>query len=170
VWSNNSQINEAIFLSLFKQRVIDEYLQEWTRDINDNRVLIVYKALQTTFAFEPYLETIVSRNLRSAITKFRICAHNLRIQTGRYDRVERNLRICQLCNSNEVEDEFHFLFKCAKFVQIRENYIKAYYRVRPNMFKLTQLLTTQNKSEMFKLGKFITEALKIRQLDTHIIV
>ena len=36
------------------------------------------------------------------------------------------------------------------------------------MFKLTQLLTTQSKSEMFKLGKFISEALTIRQVYTHI--
>ena len=119
VWSNNSQINEVNFLSLFKQRVIDEYLQEWNRDINDNRVLIVYKAIKTTFSFEPYLETIVSRNLRTANTQIRICAHNLRIQTGRYDRLERNLRLCQICDSNEIENEYHFLLKCSKFAQIK---------------------------------------------------
>jgi len=77
------------------------------------------------------------------------------------------MRLCQLCNSNEVEDEFHFLLKCSKFVQIIGKYIKTYYRVRPSMFKLTQLLTTQSKSEMFKLGKFISEALTIRQVYNH---
>ena len=35
------------------------------------------------------------------------------------------------------------------------------------MFKLTQLITTENKNEMLKLGKFISEALKIRNRYTN---
>jgi hypothetical protein len=40
-----------------------------------------------------YLENLVSRTLRIALTKLRISAHNLRLQTGRYsrERVDRNL-------------------------------------------------------------------------------
>ena len=126
MWSNNSRINEVNILSLFK-RVIDEYLQEWTRDINYNRVLIVYEAIQTTFSFKSYLETVVSRNVKIAITKLRICAHNLRKQTGRSDRLERNLRFCQVCEGDEIEDEYQFLLKYSKFSQMRENFIRTYY-------------------------------------------
>ena len=59
---------------------------------------------------------------RKNLCKFRISAHNLRIETGRYEKernesgqyikLDRSRRACQLCNSGSVEDEFHFLFKC----------------------------------------------------------
>ena len=45
-----------------------------------NRVVILYKAIKTTFSFESHLETIVSRHFSTAITKLRIHAHNLRKQ------------------------------------------------------------------------------------------
>ena len=80
----------------------------------------------------------------------------------RYDRLERNVRLCQVCDSNEIEDEFHFMFKCIHYVQLRQTYIKRYYRVKPSIFKLVQLLNTQNKSEVFMLSKYISEALKVR--------
>ena len=162
VWCNESQINETHFISIFKQRLIDEYLQQWQGNINDNGVLTLYRELKTSFEFESYLDNIVSRNLRIAITKLRICSHSLRIHTGRYDRLERNVRLCQVCNSNEIEDEFHFMFKCTPYVQLRQTYIKRYYRVKPSMFKLVQLLKTQNKSEVFMLSKYISEAFKVR--------
>ena len=41
-------------------------------------------------------------------------------------------------------------------------YIKPYYRIRPNAYKLCQLLSTQNNTDIIKLGKYIKEAFQIR--------
>jgi hypothetical protein len=113
---------------------------------------------------EPYLNNITSRNLRIGLTKLRISAHSLRIQTGRYgkDRLERNLRVCQMCNGNEIEDEFHFVFNCPAYHSIRLKYIKTFFRTKPSMFKFTQLLSSKNKSNIVMLAKFIHESLEIR--------
>ena len=116
---------------IFKQRLIDEYLQKWQGSDNDNGVLTLYRVLKTSFEFESYLDNIVARNLRIAIIKLRICSHNLRIHTGRYDRLKINV---QVCNTNEIEDEFHFMFKCTPYDQLRQTYITRYYRVRPSVF------------------------------------
>ena len=53
------------------------------------------------------------------MTKFRISAHSLRIESGRYERkpnkenklikIVREERTCLYCNNNDVEDEKHFL-------------------------------------------------------------
>ena len=46
----------------------------------------------------------------------------IRIETGRYERprVEANLRVCQMgCNSLEMEDEFHILFTCSMYNNLR---------------------------------------------------
>ena len=162
VWTNETHVNETQFICTFKQRVIDEYLQQWNRQVDENSVLILYKAVKTSFEFEPYLDNIVSRNLRTAMSKLRLCSHNLRIHTGRYTGLERNLRLCQLCNMNEVEDEFHLLFKCSTYSHLRQTFIKRYYRIRPSMFKLIQLFNTQNKSEMCMLSRYISVAFKVR--------
>lgn len=164
VWLNPLSVNQNCFIVVFKQRLIDEYLQEWRASINCNDVLFLYKSVKDSFEMSPYLENIVSRKLRIALTKLRISAHNLRIQTGRYsrERVERNLRYCLICNTNEIEDEFHFVFKCPAYENLRNIYIKNYYRNRPSMFKFTQLLKSDKNKETIMLCKYINEAFKLR--------
>jgi hypothetical protein len=66
--------------------------------------------------------TIKFLELRKTLCRFRISAHDLRIESGRYEHVkningkniplERNKRICEFCNLNCVEDEPHFLTEC----------------------------------------------------------
>ena len=94
----------------------------------------------------------------------RTYSHSLRIHTGRYNRLERNLGLCQLCDSNEIEDEFHFIFKCTYYDQVSNRYIKPFYRNRSNMIKFIQLLNTQNKNATFTLCKYIKEAWKVWHL------
>ena len=52
------------------------------------------------------------------LCKFRISAHQLEIDRGRYFNVEVKNRICKLCNS-DVEDEIHFLLKWSALLKIR---------------------------------------------------
>ena len=41
----------------------------------------------------------------------------MRVETGRFKGVKRELRYCELCNSQQVEDELHMLFQCDKVVR-----------------------------------------------------
>ena len=41
------------------------------------------------------------------------------METGRYNSVPYENRKCQLCDLNEIGDEFHFLFICSKFTDER---------------------------------------------------
>ena len=164
VWLNPSSVNQNQFIAVFKQRLLDEYVQEWRASLNTNDVLILYRSVKDNFEMEPYLENIISRNLRIALTKLRISAHSLRIQTGRYsrDRVDRNLRYCLICNANEIEDEFHFILMCPAYENLRKIHIKRYYRNRPNMHKFVQLLRCDTNKEIHMLCKYINEAFKLR--------
>ena len=58
--------------------------------------------------------------LRKAICRIKISAHDLRKESGRYAKhhLIRSERICTKCNSNEIEDEFHFILKC-KFLKMK---------------------------------------------------
>jgi hypothetical protein len=42
--------------------------------------------------------------------------HRLPIEVGRWTNVERHNRLCQLCQSREIGDEFHYVLQCPNFV------------------------------------------------------
>ena len=56
---------------------------------------------------------------RSALAKFRCGVAPIRLETGRYERLAVNNRICPLCN-REVENEVHVLLKCPQYTDIRQ--------------------------------------------------
>jgi hypothetical protein len=92
---------------------------------------------------------------KSLINRYRLHAHSLNIETGRYYYIDRHARICNMCNNNDIEDEYHFILECSKYVEIRRKYIKPYYCINPSALKLTQLLSVQNIKELNNLGKYL---------------
>lgn len=149
----------------FKQRVLDCFKQKWQADLNNNSVLnTLYIHLKTDLNFENYLNTIKSKYLRSSITRLRISSHNLRIQTGRYgrNRIDRQERLCQVCQCSEIEDEYHFILICSVYHELRIRLIKRYFYHRPSMYKFIEMLKSNNKSVLNNLSKFIYLANKKR--------
>ena len=67
---------------------------------------------------EKYLLVLLP-NLFRPLCKFRTCNHRLPIQQGRYSRIDRRERIITLCDCNDIDDEFHYLFKCTLFQEAR---------------------------------------------------
>ena len=59
------------------------------------------------------------------MTRFRISAHRLPIETGRYANIEHNLCLCPICNSNKIEDEYHYFSYCSnkRLEKFRENFL-----------------------------------------------
>ena len=89
--------------------------------------------------YESYLDEVPSK-FRIVFAKFRMASHQLRIVTGRYgvNRIERNQRLCNMCNSGEIEDEYHFLIICNAYKDIRVKYINKYYYTKPSVMKFIQ--------------------------------
>ena len=165
VWEMPSAVNLNQFLSLFKQRLIDTYVQNWRSDIRDNSVLHVFKYLKSEFQYSDYLSVMNNKLYRSIITKFRISAHCLRIETGRYgqNRLDRSERTCEVCQTRDIEDEFHMLFVCPRYRLLRKRYIDKYFYERPSMLKLTQLLLSSNDKTLNNLACFLNCSLKVRR-------
>ena len=68
--------------------------------------LRTYKLIKQSFGIEPYLEQLSDRDLRKCLSSFRISAHRLRIERGRYYREKPEERLCNSCN--QTENEIHF--------------------------------------------------------------
>ena len=54
----------------------------------------------------------------------KISDHFLEIERGRYKKLKRNERLCQMCSMNVVEDEIHYFFHCPKYNEIRKELFK----------------------------------------------
>ena len=119
-------------------------------------VLTRYKEVKLSFEFEHYLDKLVSRNLRSCITKLRVCAHNLRIHNGRYKHLDRNVRYCQVCNIHDIEDEFHFVSNCSSYNNLRQRYVPSHEKICINDIKCYFLLL-----QTFCLSNCAEQMLKI---------
>ena len=151
-------------LLLFKQRLIDDFMQNWRADLNNNRVLVLYKEVKPEFGYANYLDIFCTKRLRNAFARLRLSSHTLRIETGRYSRIrlERHERVCQLCDTSDIEDEYHFILICPTFSNIRQKFIPNYYIRHPSMFKFICLLQSINKKELINFSKYLHEAFTIR--------
>jgi hypothetical protein len=168
VWDDPTIVNSKSFIPLFKQRLIDTFIQSWHVDKENSGVLTLYTNLKDTFLYEPYLDILPS-NLRLFISKIRMSSHSLRIQTGRYgtNRVARNERYCTYCNTQDLEDEYHFILICPCYNNIRKKYIKRYYYINPSVIKLVELLNSKNKIILKNLACYIKLALSHRTSITY---
>ena len=122
----NKEINEL------KHRLKDNFAQIWKTNIikfnnttnkNENK-LRTYSKFKTIFKQEEYLN-IKDFKMRSILTHFRISAHKLEIETGRYvitnPKTPLENRLCKQCNLSEIEDEEHFLINCPKYTLFLSN-------------------------------------------------
>jgi hypothetical protein len=160
---NCDRIDCKLWPGMFKRRVIDNYIQMWHGSVENSSILDLYKNCKTVIAYEYYLD-LMPKNLRFYVTRIRISAHALRIQTGRYgqNRIPRNERYCLCCGTLDIEDEYHFILICQCYINTRKKYLKKYYYIRPSMIKFIELISTNKKNVLNNLAKYIKESIEIR--------
>ena len=98
-----------------------------------------YRIFKENLSFENYLIKLPVKQARVPC-KFRTCNLKLPIETGRWHNVPSMNANYNLCNLNEIWDEFHNLFKCTEneIVKTRKSVLPQYYYVRPNTFQREQ--------------------------------
>ena len=113
--------NGKLFASHIKQNISKALTAHQLQLISTNRKLHFYHSFKTDTKKSDLLDAINNPHHRSAICKFRLGNHQLRIETGRHTipKTPMNLRICSFCHSDEIENEMHFLFTCKLYDNIR---------------------------------------------------
>ena len=112
-------------------------------DTSTNVRLHKYSCFKESFEYEKYLEVLNSKE-RNVLCRFRCSGHNLMIKKGRHLNIERSLRLCEFCNSNVIEDEYHFLLVCPFYRDLRRKYFKNYYFPWPNVHKFNLIMQTRS--------------------------
>ena len=111
-----------IFLRKFHEVRYEQYQRQLISDIkDDNKKLIVYKLIKNDYRIEPHLIYLNNKKHQRALTRLRVRSHKLNIELGRHSRppIPRANRLCNFCNSKEVDDEIHFLTKYEFHIETR---------------------------------------------------
>ena len=158
IWSNQIHTIES-FKRIVKQRLMDQFIQEWQSRVAENSVCSNYRLFKKKFLFEKYLTYLP----RQRVLKFRLSNHRLPIQQRRSLGIPRDERICTVCDSGEVGDEFHYLLNCSNenVKRNRTKYVDKYYIHHPTVPKFCSLINMTSKSKNIKLAKFISCILEL---------
>ena len=73
------------------------------------RTYILYK---NEYLTEPCVECVINMAHKSALAKLRCGILLLSVETGRFNAIPLEFRLCVFCDDNVVEDEYHFFFSC----------------------------------------------------------
>ena len=75
---------------------------------------------------------------------------------GRWENIPRENRLCQLCNLQNIGNEYHYLFECThiNIERLSLKYVPAYYRNNPNIHKMKGMIAICNINLLKKLSIF----------------
>lgn len=84
-------------------------LQYYMRDVNPMK----------GYTEQEYLSSNISVQLRHVIARYRLSSHHLEVEQGRWKGIERKNRICELCDSSSIENEYHVFIACKFYEGVR---------------------------------------------------
>ena len=103
-----------------------------------------YRKVKFLACFENYLSTISILKHRQAVTRLRLSAHKLPVESGRYKNIPYDSRLCIFCNLKEIGDEFHYLSICTNqlFVKVRSVFLN-------DLFNLNSAFRSFSRQDIF---------------------
>jgi hypothetical protein len=68
---------------------------------------------------QEYMKVSIFLKLRQSIARYRLSSHHLAVEEGRWKQIKRNDRICTICNSGCIENEYHVFIACRAYHHVR---------------------------------------------------
>jgi exonuclease III len=138
------------------------------KQANNSKKLRCYETFKQCISVEKYLDTISNAEARRAMAKFRTSSHNLRIETGRYEKICVQDRLCNMCACQEVEDEVHFLITCPAYEDSRKSLFTLATRECTGFndlsseMKFIWLMSTEQTEVIRAMANFLNVNFKLR--------
>ena len=126
---------------MYLKQYFEDNFKEWLK--SDNR-LVTYRQIKCVFGMEKYLYMVKNHEHKLALFRYRVSLHNLPIEKGRHLGIDRNKRICTLCNENKIGDEEHYFMYCKN-----ENMVTCQDKFRIELYKYNKSIFQLNGSSLF---------------------
>lgn len=163
VWLLPNSINAQLLLAQIKQRLQDAFLQNLDSLLEQSSKCILYRNIVSeNRCIQFYLHKALPDRFKIILAKYRMSSHQLSVEVGRYNNIERNERKCRLCTADDVEDEYHFILVCPRFSDLRKIYIHRYYYRRPSVYKLIELFQSHSLKCLCNLAKYLLQSTQVR--------
>ncbi len=108
---------------------------------------------------EPYL-VLLQLKYAIPISRFRASNHRLPVVAGRYGGRPRSGRLCDLCNLEDLGDEYHYLMKCLFLHTHHVTFLKDEQIQLCNMLDMKHLMNSENIEELKNLSKCVSIIMK----------
>lgn len=103
--------------------LMNKEITKWKNDLVSQSKLRTYCTYKFDYKAENYVKQKLSRGLRSVIAQIRASTLPIKIETGRFNNIPVDNRLCEFCSLRQVEDESHFMFHCPFYDQLRKSFI-----------------------------------------------
>ena len=108
------------WLSKVRKAIETQESLAWRSQVLSSSRMSEVRRIKSSLSFEPYLKLTDARS-RQRLTKMRCGGGDLKIERLRgRDRVEREDRLCEVCDRKNVESERHALLECPAYNAVRE--------------------------------------------------
>ena len=120
----------------FKDLIVCIFTQRWRQDIESSSKLRTCSLVKKSLSVEPYILYTQGNHLITAMARYLMSSHDLKIERGRYNNPKTpiNQRICTRCESNEIDNGIHLLLHCNGMNNEREillNSVAAIINIQP---------------------------------------
>ena len=135
VWSNGGKIaNVDKFIVDLRAKLNNKYeeltkrlmFDDYKQNGKGSNKLRTYRKFKNDHKQEIYLTEIKNGYIRSAVAKMRLSNHHLMIEKGRHLGLNLEDRICNKCNLNKIEDEFHAVMTCPAYGNNRDELFRQF--------------------------------------------
>ena len=109
VWNSQSLLMVTDIKGYIKQRLTDSFFHTWYSDMSNSSRGEFYMNLKQHFGLEKYLLN-TKKSDQFMICKLRCSNIKFPIETGRWVGISLEHRLCQLCNSGLIGNEYHYFF------------------------------------------------------------
>lgn len=164
LWHNTDFVryNTGEFLSQLFERLCDISRQNVLADLNTSTLYSLYNSFKSNYCMDSYLIKIINGKYRTALSKFRLRSYNLNVVKGHYSNIPMFERLCECCNLNQVEDEYHILYQCPFYLDLRVLYLNDVMRLGQN---LNSFCVAMSRIEFqFNISKFVYYAMEKRKM------
>ena len=142
ICDNHSFPNKKWLVCAVRQKLKYIFITHWLSRIENNSSRINNRIFKTNFVFEQCLESLPIKQ-QIFFMQIRTRNHRLPIETSRWQSIQREERLCTLCQA-EIGDEFHDILVCKQLQAIRKQYLSRNYYLRPNTMKFSELFNTRS--------------------------
>lgn len=157
IWRNPESFSTQKFKQAVKERIREQRKAWWETEMSENPKCAFYQLIKKELGQERYL--LLPLRHAISLARFRTRSNNLPMTTAIRNAKNRDFVFpaCKWCTEN-IADEFHFIFTCGHFDQERKKLLPAFAQQNPclmNCKKLFECEDHQVLANLARLGNII---------------